>query len=686
MDTLANLQAYTTGSDIAAAFRPNQLTWGRTGNDILIGYNTINPLQGEAALDILIGDIELPQLVDPFPRNWRNKYIIGDWKQPYYANGNPLFLGLNDFAVIIDFDPANDSIQLYGSANDYQTFDILFGTVIWYKQEIAPGFILPDIISIVLTPNLNLNASYFEYAGSTPAAPSLPKVKQIGSEGYEIGFGITSDQQGNVYVVGGTSGDIGGANQGNRDVWFAKYDASGNEIWRKQFGSTSFDFAFGIAVDEKGNIYLTGATEGDLFSPKFGEVSDSWLAKFDNNGNPIWQKQFGNDGFYTHNSYAIDVDAEGNVSLSGVSVRNTAEGAILPNTDDAWVARFDTDGNQQWFQQFGAPNDLVAFDESYTLALDGEGNVFTAGFTTGTIGSTPYAGLYDAWIAKNDANGNQLWAKNIGSADYDWAWGVDTDASNNAYVAGWTLGSLGGTNAGSYDAWLAKFDKDGNQQWINQFGTSGDDEAFGLRVDERDNTYVVGYTDSAFEGYTNQGGFDAWVAKFDSQGNRTWVKQFGTAGTDHAYDITVRGSDIYVTGITDGSLGTANQGSFDAWVVKLDAGNGEIKDFFGTAGTGIVPRQNGAELLAPTPNQQIDQVPDNLIQFINNALAQAFNIDPSTLANNSSLQSLVIAGLTPYGAAGATSLGSTNLLLSQFSNTNLSSALIAGNPSFIPSV
>jgi hypothetical protein len=237
-----------------------------------------------------------------------------------------------------------------------------------------------------------------------------------------------------------------------------------------------------------------------LFNAKSGDVSDAWLAKFDSDGNPIWQKQFGNDdnSFFLHNSYAIDVDASGNVSLSGTSVKATAEGAILPTTDDAWVARFDTNGNQQWFQQFGTPNDLVAFEESYALTLDKEGNAFTAGFTTGAIGSTPYNGLYDAWLAKNDKNGNQLWAKNIGTTDFDWAWGVDTDSEDNVYVTGWTLGNLGGTNAGSYDAWLAKYDNDGNQEWVHQFGTSGDDEAFGIKVDSHDNVYVIGYTDGAF--------------------------------------------------------------------------------------------------------------------------------------------------------------------------------------------
>ena len=683
-----NLQAYTTGSDLAAAFQPNQILWGRTGNEILIGYNALSSNQSLSTLDILVGDLEIPLLVEPYPRNWHNKYILGDWQKPYYANGNPFLLGLNDFALIIDFEPNQDIIQLNGKASDYQTFEFLLSTVIWHKQAILPGISVPDIVAIIPTMGLDLNANYFQYTGYAPAAPSLIQAKQIGSAGFELGNSITVDKNGYVYVAGGTSSDLSGPNQGNRDVWFAKYDGTGNEIWRKQFGSTSFDFAFAIAVDQKGDIYLTGVTEGDLFNAKSANVlSDAWLTKFDSDGNPIWQKQFGNDdnSFFLHNSYAIDVDASGNVSLSGTSVKGTAEGAILPTTDDAWVARFDTNGNQQWFQQFGTPNDLVAFEESYALTLDKEGNTFTAGFTTGAIGSTPYNGLYDAWLAKNDKNGNQLWAKNIGTTDFDWAWGVDTDSEDNVYVTGWTLGNLGGINAGSYDAWLAKYDNDGNQEWVHQFGTSGDDEAFGIKVDSYDNVYVIGYTDGAFTGKTNKGDYDAWVTKFDNLGNQQWVQQFGTAGTDHGYDITVSDSSVYVTGITDGSLGTANQGSFDAWVVKLNGENGNIENFTDTLDSYIQPQKQGSEILAlahtfgqfsQSLSNQTDElfasVPKDvdLLQLPTNASAQIFNTTPDVLANYSSLQNLLNANLTSYGGVitsyggvGTTSLAPTNQLL-----------------------
>jgi Beta-propeller repeat len=663
------LQAYTPGSDIAIAFQPNQIIWGRTGNDTIVGYNTTNDVLGQITFDFMVGDIEIPLLVDPTPRNWRNKFVLGDWQKSYYANGNPFLLGLNDFALIVDFEPTLDTIQLNGKSSDYQVFEFGFGSAIWHKQEILPGLFVPDIVAIIPTTGLDLNATYFKYAGSAPAAALLPKAKQMGTTGFDMGNSITVDKYGNVYVAGATSGGLGGPNQGNRDIWFAKYDPKGNEIWRQQIGSDNFDFPFGIAVDGKGNVYLSGSTQGNLGTLSGDVLSDAWVAKFDQNGDSVWLRQFGNTGYFAHNAYSIDVDKKGNIDISGVSVKFTPEGSSLPNTADTWVARYDTDGNQKWFKQFGTPNDDTAFDESYAISLDKKGNAYTAGFTTGAIGSNAYGGLYDAWIAKHDVNGNKIWAKNIGSADYDWAWGVDTDKKGNVYVTGWTLGNLGGTNLGSFDAWLAMFDKNGNQKWIQQFGTSGDDQAFGVKVDSDDNIYVTGYTNGAFAGNTNQGEYDGWVAKYNVHGEQKWVQQFGSAGTEQAYDITVAKNDhVYVTGITDGSLGTANQGSFDAWVVKLDAGDGKVKDFTGN-GSGKKTKQRGLEinlngtlgnspappqLLAPPP--LID--PSTLPVLSDAAITQAIGANLAAITGSATLPTKlqdIFNDLYPYGRVGAPS-------------------------------
>ncbi len=139
----------------------------------------------------------------------------------------------------------------------------------------------------------------------------------------------------------------------------------------------------------------------------------------------------------------------------------------------------------------------------------------------------------DAFVAKYNANGNQLWMAQFGTSGYDSATGVSSDGSGNVYVSGYTDGSFPSyTNLGSYDAFVAKYDTSGNPVWVKQFSTSSHDYAEGISSDSNGNVYVSGKTFGSFLGYTNLGLYDAFVAKYDGNGNQLWLRQFGTSGDD----------------------------------------------------------------------------------------------------------------------------------------------------------
>jgi len=384
---------------------------------------------------------------------------------------------------------------------------------------------------------------------------------------------------------------LGGPNAGSRDAFVTKYDSDGNQVWSRQFGSSSFDTAYSVATDKADNVYLAGYTEGDLGGPKQAAQADAWVAKYDSNGNQVWLRQFGTD--IINGANRLVVDDAGNLYATGTTVKGD-QGGTIPAKDDYWVTKYDTNGNQQWFTEYGSTvsnlssNLGLNFSESYGIALDHNNNVYTTGWTLGDLGGTN-AGLYDVWIGKQNNDGNQAWTKQFGSRDYEWSWGVDTDSKNNVYATGWTLGNLGGVSTGSYDAWLTKYDTNGNQQWIKQFGTtgntSGDTEATSLKIDSHDNIFLTGFTNGNLAG-TKTGSVDAWVAEYDTNGNQQWIKQFGTPGTNYAYSITVDNAEhVYVTGVTDGSLGGTNSGSFDGWVAKLDAASGTLENFNSTPGS-----------------------------------------------------------------------------------------------------
>jgi len=139
----------------------------------------------------------------------------------------------------------------------------------------------------------------------------------------------------------------------------------------------------------------------------------------------------------------------------------------------------------------------------------------------------------------------------FGTPDSDFASGVAIDGTGNVYVVGdIQAGALPGqTSLGDADAYLRKYDGHGNEIWTRQFGTQSEDHATGVRVDGAGNVYVVGLTRGAFPGHTGLVGidYDAYIRKYDGDGNELWTRQFGTPrqsaaqGEDHASDVAVDG-------------------------------------------------------------------------------------------------------------------------------------------------
>ena len=580
-------QTYAPSSDVASGTKPSQIVWGRSGNDVVFGYQPSLLGLGIDQFDVLLGDYEISLLVDPYPRIWTNTFILGDWRSAYYTNGNPLIFGLNNVALLADFSPSKDFIQLHGQPADYSVVD-LFGlaSLLIYQQPLFPGFefSLPDVVALIPGPALDLQGDYFKYSGYTPASISNTLVHQIGTGGLEITDTITCDLNGNLYVMGTTTGDLNGVNSGLRDIFINKYNANGGLLYGHQFGTNETDAVYSAVTDSDGNLYMVGSSQGDLGGPLLGINADAWIAKFDPDGNQIWLNKISGNGYGSPaGSYGIDIDASGFLYVSGVADVPTPPDSLFPLSTDNFAAKYNSDGVQIWYQQLGMPNALD-FDEAYNSAVDVSGNFYRAGFTTSDFAGT-VASLYDGWLSKHDSDGNLEWINQIGTNDYDWIWAVDTDSQGNVLVGGWTLGSFAvdQPNLGSYDAWLAKYSSDGSQIWLRQFGSSGDDEGFALEVDGDDNIFVAGFTDGQFAESLNNGGVDSWLAKFSSDGNEIWRNQFGSAGNDQAYDLTITPDGVvYVTGISDGSLGSSNYGSFDSFVATFESQYGTFLDFKST--------------------------------------------------------------------------------------------------------
>lgn len=238
-EELFSIQVYTPGSDFAVGFNQNQFILGRDGNEALLGFQPENPFQPQ--IDVFNGDLELPELfgADPeerIPRSYRDRFILGDFQESFYDNGDGQVFGLNDFGLITDFNPAEDIAQLNGTSADYQLVNVGFGQALLQQEETGP-----DVIGFFLgNTDLDLAGSYFQFEGNTPPRGLIiRREEQFGTEGFELSTSVATDPSGNVYTAGGTTRSFGTPNNGDsRDALAVKFDSQGNQLFPTQFGSS----------------------------------------------------------------------------------------------------------------------------------------------------------------------------------------------------------------------------------------------------------------------------------------------------------------------------------------------------------------------------------------------------------------------------------------------------------------
>ncbi|MBK7401984.1 MAG: SBBP repeat-containing protein [Myxococcales bacterium] len=402
----------------------------------------------------------------------------------------------------------------------------------------------------------------------TPKQPntSEPWTRQFGTAHVDLAHALAVDARGNVFVAGLTDGVLPGqASAGKTDAFVRAYDASGRELWTHQFGTSALDSANGVAVDASGNLLVTGSTMGALPGQTSAGEEDVFVRKYDASGKELWTRQFGSSK--TEFATAIAVDASGNVVVVGLT-RGALPGHTSEGADDAFVRAYDPSGKELWTVQFGSGQ----IDEARSVAVDASGNVFVAGSTRGTLPGQTSSGADDAFVRSYDRSGKERWTQQFGSGQLDEAQGVVVDGAGNVVVAGHTEGTFPGqASAGGRDGFVRSYDASGNERWTRQFGSSQFDGVRGVAVDASGNVLVGGFTVASLPGQTSVGKEDAFVQSYDGSGKHRWTKQFGTDVYDSVDGIAVDASGkVLVVGSTMGTLpGQTSSGSFDVFVMRI---------------------------------------------------------------------------------------------------------------------
>ncbi len=447
-------------------------------------------------------------------------------------------------------------------------------------------------------------------------AQSVDLLLRGGGTGDDEGQATATDAAGNVYVTGYFSGTatIGGTQMisaGGRDIFVAKYNASGVLQWLRRAGGSGSDEGYGIAVDASG-VYVTGyfSLTANFNTPSnpatntltsAGDI-DIFVAKFDPSGVVQWQKRAGGGGG--------DIGLDIAVDASGVYVTGEFAGTANFNTPaspasntlvsagvaDIFVAKYTTSGTVQWQKRAGGSD----HDRGRGIAVDASG-VYVMGYFEGTANfNTPAspasntlvsAGGWDIFVAKFDPSGVVQWLQRAGGSSDDQGRGIAVDA-NGVYITGSFRGTADFNtptspasntlvSVGSYDIFVAKYNPSGVVQWQKRAGGGNGDVGIGIAVDAS-GVYVSGgfentpsFDISANNTLTSAGDFDIFVAAYTTSGAVQWLRRAGGSSFDISNDIAANANGVYVTGLFFGTA-NFNTPSTSGTNELTSAGNGDL--------------------------------------------------------------------------------------------------------------
>ncbi len=496
------------------------------------------------------------------------------------------------------------------------------------------------------------SSSYSAIAAANNALKQVPasdpsSVKAItwGGTGDDSGQATTVDGSGNIYVTGYFNGSVdlnpgsgvdSHTSNGGRDVFLSKFDANGNFLWAKTWGGSADERGEAVAIDSLGNVYVSGPFQSTVdFNPaggashtsNAGSANNIFLSKFASDGTFQWVRTWGpSDG--GAESYSIAIDGSDHVYVVGDFSGTTCDfnpwgthdihtnhpptpGSPYGTLFDAYLSKFDSSGNFIWAKTWGGEG----YDDGPGVAVDSLGNIYVGGmYASQTINFDPTGGsgglghpahdsgiVVDVFLSKFNSSGIFQWVRTWGGQGVDdVGQTVTVDRADNVYVGGrfgcinCDFNPLGTADLhsshGSLDAFISKYNANGNFQWARTWGGTDWDATGGLTTDSSNNVYVTGLFKNTVDfgsgsGVSSNGLWDAFLSKFDSTGAFQWARTWGGAGNDGGNKLATDGAGkIHATGFFTGTVDFApNNGS------DIHVSNGGEDAFISTFSDAAVP-------------------------------------------------------------------------------------------------
>jgi DNA-binding beta-propeller fold protein YncE len=265
-------------------------------------------------------------------------------------------------------------------------------------------------------------------------------IRTASSKGNDFAAGLAIGASGNVYVAGYASAALDGQpNAGDYDIVLLKYNPAGERLWLRTQGTAKSDLAQSIALDAQENLFVAGSTTGPVSIPKY-ELNDIYVAKYDKDGNKLWQRLLG--GERADEAEEVAVDSQGNVYVAAYSHSDLDGLKAVGDGGGKYLIKLDSKGTKLWTR-------VVTPMTIGRLAVDRADNIYLAGNTVHRS---------DCLLFQYDRDGALRWGRRWGTPEDDWITAMAIDADGIVYVAGETAGRPAGQkNAGDADLYLVKY-------------------------------------------------------------------------------------------------------------------------------------------------------------------------------------------------------------------------------------